>query len=112
RAKQAAAPKSLCERARGIDERQFDAVALRNLLGEDSGASGESQPGPEGRAGAAADGDDHIAIAAIRRHRIACEMQADFPESLGANEVCTFWQQFHTEHLHALKKRVHYATVG
>jgi hypothetical protein len=59
----------------------------------------------EDRAGAAADGDDHIAIAAIRRHRIAAELRADLSKSLGANQVCASWQQFHVEPLHAVKTK-------
>jgi hypothetical protein len=52
---------------------------------------GEPQPWTEGRAGAAADGDDHVAIAAVGRCRIAGEVQADLPESLGAYKICAFW---------------------
>jgi hypothetical protein len=80
----------LREQRRRIDESQFDAVGLCDLLGENGRTGGEPQPWTEGRAGAAADGDDHVAIAAVGRCRIAGEVQADLPKRLGANEVCTF----------------------
>src|SRR5262249_61082043 len=78
-----------------IDESQIDAIARRDLLGEDRGTGGQSQPRPERRAGAAADGDDHVAIAAIRGRRITREVQADLPQRFGANEICAFRQRFH-----------------
>ena len=89
RAKQANPAIGLREQRRGIDEGQFNAVALRNLLGENGGSGRELQPWPEGRTGAAADRDDHVAIAAIRRRRIAGDVQADLPQGFGTNEVCT-----------------------
>jgi hypothetical protein len=95
RTEQADAAIGLREQRRGIDESQIDAVARCDLLGEDRGTGGQSQPRPECRAGAAADGDDHVAIAAIRSRRITREVQADLPERLGANEICAFRQRFH-----------------
>ena len=90
RAEQADAAIGLREQRRGIDEGEIDAAALRYLLGENGGAGGEPQPWPEGGAGAAADGDDHVAVAAIGRRRIAGDMQADLPQRLGAHEVSAF----------------------
>jgi hypothetical protein len=95
RAKQADAAIRLREQRRRIDESQIEAVTCRDLLGEDGGTRGQSQPRPEGRTGAATDGDDHVTIAAIRRRRIARDVQADLPERLGANEICAFRQRFH-----------------
>src|SRR5262249_633429 len=73
RPEQADPPIGLREQCRGIDEGQVDAVAFCDLLGEDGGAGGEPQPGTEDCAGAAANGDDHIAIATIRRRWITSE---------------------------------------
>jgi hypothetical protein len=91
RAEQADAAISLREQRRGIDESEVDAVALGNLLGEYGGTRGKSQPRSERGGGAAADGDDHIAIAAIGCGRLAREVQTDLPKNLGANEVRAFW---------------------
>ena len=90
RAEQADAAVGLREQCRWVDEGEIDAVAFCHLLGENGGAGGEPQRRPEGGAGAAADGDDHVAIAAIGRRRIARDVQADLPQRLGAHEVSAF----------------------
>ena len=51
-----------------------------NLLGENGRARRKPQPRPEGRAGAAPNSDDHVAIAAVWRRRIASNVQADLPD--------------------------------
>jgi len=110
RLEQADAAIGLREQRGRIDEGQIDtgadAAAFRDFLGKDGGAGGEAQPGTEARAGAAADGDDHVAVAAIRRRRIAGDVQADLPQCLGANEVRAFRQRFHVGHLHAVLQRI------
>jgi hypothetical protein len=95
RTEQADAAIGLREHRRGIDESQIDAIARGDLLGENRRTGGQPQPRPERRAGAAADRDDHVAIAAIRGRWITREVQADLPERLGANEICAFRQWFH-----------------
>ena len=95
RAKQADTAIGLGEQGRRIDERQIDAAALGDLLGQNGRARRQPQPGAEIFAGPAADDNDHVAIAAIRRRRIAGDVQADLPECLGANEVGAFRQRFH-----------------
>jgi len=111
RAEQADAAIGLREQRRRIDESQIETVDGCDLLGKNGGTGGQSQPRPEGGTGAAADGDDHVAIAAIRRRRIAREVQADLPERLGANEICAFRQRFHGG-ISTQRTRTQYATLG
>ena len=90
RAEQPDAAISLREQRRGVDEGELNTVALGNLLGQYGGTRGKSQPRSEGGARAAADGDDHIAIATIWCRRVTREVQTDLPEDLAANEVRAF----------------------
>jgi len=64
-------------------------------MGEARRAGRHAQEGAELLARAVADGDADIAIAAIRRRRIAGEIEAQLPERLGAHEICAARQFFH-----------------
>src|SRR5262249_42684362 len=103
RAEQADPAIGLREQRRRIDQSQLDAVAVRNLLGENGGTPGESPPRAEGGGRAAADPNHQVAHADGRRCGVASGVENDLPESLGAYEICTFRQWFHCVHLRAVK---------
>ena len=87
---QSLAAHRLRQHRRRIDDRRLE-LAARHRMREDRRAAGHAQPRFVRVARAAADGDADVAVAVIRRRRIAGDVQADFPQKLGADEVRALW---------------------
>ena len=92
--KQPRTPVGLGQHPRRVDNGEVE-LAPDHRMREVGRAGRHAQPWVKSVAGSLADDDAHVAISIVRRRRIACDVQADFPEHLAAREVGAFRERFH-----------------